>query len=363
MSRSALSALIVLVIASRSAFAQPDPADPTPLTAKHYAYPTGIPYQVDPVTSAIRGPQTGYNICNSTTQNQQSQCQTSMVNNIDDFCLWAPPQPNSTIGDTEAWEVAWCTKSGYGTRLIPEGALTGVQMLVTSEYIQIAGFIDQTQVDLAAGDYGGELDPHGADLRGNPLGGLLYSNAFPKIGADNSTYTQVTDWNRQVFIGGNSFCTTICNPSSSSSDQSSYCQNIYDRMGCTYNMPNTAQNGTFEVCDSDLKSPVGIYTSNGATLTYTQPNTGDFTPPYTPSVPASSNCVTYHSTDLYTALPTPTGSTSTTSGAGASHTGSSGSASGSSSAGAPAATNGASALGISSVAGILGTLFAVAFLS
>ena len=123
-------------------------------------------------------------------------------------------------------------------------------------------------------------------------------------------------------------------------------------------MPNNAQNGTFEVCDADLKTPVGIYVSGGATLTYTQPYTGDITPPYTPVVPSSSNCVTYKSTDLYPSLPTPTSSTTAT--AGASQTGK---ASGSSSAGAPAATNGASALGISSVAGILGTLFAVAFLS
>ena len=127
-------------------------------------------------------------------------------------------------------------------------------------------------------------------------------------------------------------------------------------MGCTYNMPNNAQNGTFEVCDADLKTPVGIYTSNGVTLTYTQPYSGDVIPPYTPSVPASSNCVTYQSAALYTGLPTVTAAPSTASGTSK--------ATGSSSAGAPAATsNGASALGISSVAGILGTLFAVAFLS
>ena len=30
----------------------------------------------------VRGTQAGYNICNSTTQNQQSECQTAIVNNI-----------------------------------------------------------------------------------------------------------------------------------------------------------------------------------------------------------------------------------------------------------------------------------------
>lgn len=42
MSRFALSTLVAVAIASRSAFAQPDPADPTPLTAKTYAYPSAI---------------------------------------------------------------------------------------------------------------------------------------------------------------------------------------------------------------------------------------------------------------------------------------------------------------------------------
>ena len=60
--------------------------------------------------------------------------------------------------------VAWCTKAGRGTRLIPEGALTGVQFMRTSAYVQVIGFIDQTKINIQDGDYGGELDPHGADL-------------------------------------------------------------------------------------------------------------------------------------------------------------------------------------------------------
>ncbi|KAI9568151.1 hypothetical protein HD554DRAFT_2260752 [Boletus coccyginus] len=350
-SRSVLSAVIALALVSRSAFAQPDPADPTPLTEKTYAYPSGI---ANPATNAERGPQTGYNICNSATENQQSECQTSMANNLDNFCLWAPPQPDSTIGDTEGEVVAWCSKPGYGTRLIPAGALTGVQMLVTSKYIQWAGFIDQTLINIAANDDGGELDPHGADLRGNPLGGLMYSNAFPKVGANNDSYTQIIDWTN--FMGSNEFCLTICNPSSSSADQSAYCQNIYDEIGCEYNMPNNAQKGTFEVCDSDLKIPAGVYVSGGVTMTYTQPYTGEVNPPYTPVAPSSSNCVTYQSSALYTGLPMVTPAPPTTPAGTSKGTVNTGE-------GAAPATGGASALGISSIAGILGTLFAVAFLS
>ena len=48
------------------------------------------------------------------------------------------------------------------------------------------------------------------------------------------------------------------------------CQHIYDRIGCAYNAPNNAQNGTFEVCKGDDMTPVGQYVSNGVTMTWTQ---------------------------------------------------------------------------------------------
>lgn len=34
----------------------------------------------------------------------------------------------------------------------------------TPDYVQVVGFIDQTLINIQAGDFGGELDPHGADL-------------------------------------------------------------------------------------------------------------------------------------------------------------------------------------------------------
>lgn len=85
-----------------------------------------------------------------------------------DFCLWAPPEANSTIADTEGEEVAWCTKPGRGTRTIPAGALQGVQFMKTPDYVQVVGFIDQTFINMQSDDSGGELDPHGADLVSPP---------------------------------------------------------------------------------------------------------------------------------------------------------------------------------------------------
>lgn len=253
-----------------------------------------------------------------------------------DFCLWAPPTGPSAIGDTEGEEVAWCTKPGRGTRIIPAGALQGVQFMRTPDYVQVVGFVDQSKINIGSDDSGGELDPHGAvravysfsvffltvfvqDLRGNPLGGLVYSTAW---GNDNTTFEQVIEWTKYVslsldlnrsnhrhsFMGGNIFCFKVCNPAGPNAAE--FCQHIYDRIGCAYNAPNAAPNNTFLGCDGDNQDYAGVYTdAGGAVQTYKQPaeSLGPITSiPYQPRVPASSNCVTYTSADLFA----PTGTSS-----------------------------------------------------
>lgn len=69
------------------------------------------------------------------------------------------------------------------------------------------GFIDQTLLNIKKNDTGGEADPHGADLRGNPLGALVYSTAFSK---DPKVPVQVTDWT--YFVGSDVFCFKACDP-------------------------------------------------------------------------------------------------------------------------------------------------------
>jgi len=339
-----------------------------PLASKHFAYPSGVPYQADTDTGLIRGGQAGYNLCNSTTEGQNSLCQTSFVNAVDDFCLWAPPKPNSTIADTEGEEVAWCTKPGRGTRLIPAGALYGVQFMRTPDYLQVVGFIDQRYINIQDGDFGGELDPHGADLRGNPLGGLMYSNGWSN--GNNNSYTQVIEWNN--FMGGNQFCIKVCNPAGANA--ANYCQHIYDRIGCAYNSPNNAQNGTFEACLGDDQDFPGIYTVNGQVMTYSQPpeSLGPITTlPYTPRVPASSSCVQYTSSVLYAALasvtPAPgnlpsTSPSGTATGSGSNPTNKP-SSSGSSSSGSSKPSNDASVVVMSGLVSVMGVLVSALFLS
>ncbi|EGO03855.1 hypothetical protein SERLA73DRAFT_165431, partial [Serpula lacrymans var. lacrymans S7.3] len=159
--------------------------------------PSDAPYQSE------QG-QTGTNQC-GTGYNQTSECQNTYMNDVQDWCVWSPPEPgpNSVIGDTEQIEVAWCMKSGYGTRLIPDGTITGAHFVVTPDYVQVTGVGNLTYLNIPNGDEGGELDPHGATGNGNPIGGLVFSSAFGQI-------EQMHEWTN--FVSYNQFCFRACKP-------------------------------------------------------------------------------------------------------------------------------------------------------
>ncbi|GAA6022361.1 hypothetical protein JCM11491_003234 [Sporobolomyces phaffii] len=356
----------------------------TPLASKRFDY-NNLPYQADN-TTGVRGGQYGYNRCNATTEGQDSRCQTAIINAVDDFCLWAPPEAGSEVGNVEGEMVAWCTKEGHGTRIIPEGALQGVQFMRTPHYVQVVGQIDQTKINIDASDYGGEMDPHGADQRGNPLGGLVFSDAFGANSSTNGTtgsgtaYQQVIQWHN--FMGGGQFCLKACDPSYELGY--AMCEHIFDRIGCVYNAPAdyVAINGTFQSCQGDDQLYPGVFVENGATKTYTQPpeSLGPIqTIPYTPFTPSSSSCSTYQSAQLYTAAAALATSSSSAASSAATSSGASSSAasSGSQSSGSPttAATgnagaaspssspaNGAGTLAVggSLFAGLVATVFAFA---
>ncbi|KAF7984665.1 hypothetical protein HWV62_12926 [Athelia sp. TMB] len=267
---------------------------PLPLTDYNYPF-SAIPYQVNPYAIG-RGPQAGYNICNSTTEGATSECQTMEVNSAADFCLWGSPTPDGQIGDVEAAVVAYCTQAGHGTRIITPGSITAVQFMKTSAYIQITGLFDQGGIGLMANDTGGELDPHGADLLGNPIGGLVYSTGMPS--GDGKTLQQVTSWNN--FVGSGQFCIKLCDPTITSPN---YCLNSYDLIGCAYNMPAAYTPGEFTSCEGELQDVVGVYTTDGTTTTWSMPASlsPTTTLPWQPRIPASSNCVTYSSAQLFSA--------------------------------------------------------------
>lgn len=257
-----------------------------------------IPDKVD-TSDGPRGIQVGYNRCNATTEGQSSLCQTAYVNSLDDFCIWGPREPNSTIAVEEGALVAWCTQPGRGTRIIPPNALLGVQFMRTPDYLQLTGKIDQSLINIASNDTGGEEDPHGADGRGNPLGSLVYSNGFIANDGNLSNFQQVIEWHN--FLGGNVFCFKICDPAEANG--ANYCQHIYDRIGCAYNAPAAYREGVFEKCLGENQDFPGVYTgSDGQVSTFFQPpeSLGPITSiPYQPRIPPSSDCVQYSSEDLY----------------------------------------------------------------
>ncbi|KIM23300.1 hypothetical protein M408DRAFT_332401 [Serendipita vermifera MAFF 305830] len=276
----------------------------TPLVSKSFTY-TNLPYQADPDVGE-RGVQTGYNICNSTTEGQDSLCQTAIINSVDDFCLWGSPEPNGLIGNVEGEVVAWCTKPGRGTRVIPAGAITGLTFVKTPDYVQVTGLIHQTYLDIEVWDAGGELDPHGSDQRGNPLGGLLFTNAFASSNGNPNTYVQAVEWHS--FMGGDTFCLKACDPSGPNAAR--YCDHVYDRLGCYYNAPASYAEGVFESCLGDSQDFPGVYTgANGVVSTYTQlpESLGPITYlPYAPKPPATSQCSQFTSSDLFSGAPAPT---------------------------------------------------------
>ncbi|KAH6901245.1 macrophage activating glycoprotein [Coprinopsis sp. MPI-PUGE-AT-0042] len=222
-----------------------------------------------------RNGQYGTNQC-GTGSSQTSNCQTAFLRNR--LLLWGPPYPGE-VGGTERVAVAWCTKSGRGTRTIPDGTLQGVHFVKTPEYVQITGVGDFTKMNIPAGDYGGEMDNKGADGKGNPsnvsltsalIGGLLFGNSFV-------SGMQFNEWTE--FISDREFCIRACvGPRAKQ-----LCNHIYDVMGCYWNMPANYDSGVFEECDGTPATPMGVY----GTSTWYQ---GVSPTPAPHPAPASSNC-------------------------------------------------------------------------
>ncbi|KAI0760536.1 hypothetical protein C8Q74DRAFT_1208082 [Fomes fomentarius] len=264
--------------------------------------------------------QTGTNQCGS-GQNQTSMCQNLYINSLDDFCLFAPPEPGaaSTIGDTERIEVAWCIKGGHGTRVIPDGTIQGAHFVQTPDYVQVTGAGDLTKINIPSGDTGGELDPHGADGNGNPIGGLVFSSAFGNL-------QQIHEWTN--FMSDSEFCIRACKDGPNAP---ALCQHIYDVMGCMWNMPGNYAAGSFDSCKGDSGEPMGVY----GTSTFHQ---GDPVTPDAHTAPATTSCNVV--TSIGNGLAVSGVSSSTTASGSASTTRSSGATTSGSGAGTPTATGG-----------------------
>lgn len=232
-----------------------------------------------------------------TAINQTSYSRLLSVNSIDDFCIFAPPEPGVTIGDSEAYEVAWCTQPRNNARVIPDGVLQAVHFVKTPMYVQVQGWGDFTKLNIQAGDQGGELDPHGATGDGNPVGGNVTSNV---------TGTDVSYQEWMNYMSYQQFCIRVCTAETSSISAALQCQHTLDEMGCNWVMPGDYTNNSFTSCDADAAIPPGLYPQpDGSTSTFAQRYTqvvsgvpqwtigNTVTPQTAASTPASSNCQTF----------------------------------------------------------------------
>ncbi|KAG7440594.1 uncharacterized protein BT62DRAFT_956800 [Guyanagaster necrorhizus] len=255
-------------------------------------------YLPDNVPATTEEGQEGTNQC-GTSSNQTSLCQNVYVNSVTDWCVFGPPEagPASTIGNTERIVISWCIKDGYSTRLIPEGTITGAHFVKTPDFVQVTGVGDLTKLNVPEGDAGGELDPHGADGNGNPVGGLVFSSAFGEL-------QQMHEWTN--FISSEMFCIRACVPGDMAP---TWCQHIYDVLGCQWNMPANYSAGTFEDCEGDSGEPMGVY----GTSTFFQ---GEPVTPPAHVAPSSSLCTAVNtiSVALATSSASITGSSSETGG-------------------------------------------------
>ncbi|KDR80200.1 hypothetical protein GALMADRAFT_277444 [Galerina marginata CBS 339.88] len=191
--------------------------------------------------------QAGTNQC-GTASSQNSECQNAFINSVTDFCVFSPPNPgpDSVIGNTERIEVAWCLQDGTGARLIPDGTIQGAHFIETPDFVQVTG---------------------------NPIGGLVFSSAFGQL-------EQLHEWTN--FVGADEFCFRACKPGPKAA---TFCQHIYDVMGCAWNMPGNYDVG-FENCQADSGEPMGVYGTS--TFFQGQPST-----PAAHPAPASSKCVAF----------------------------------------------------------------------
>lgn len=322
-----------------------------------------------------------------TPANQTSMARLLTLNGIDDFCLFGPPEPlaeagqANLIGNVEPIVVAYCLQQRNNARLIPDGTIYSAHFIKTPLYVQIQGYFDGTKINIPYGDDGGELDPHGAENLGNPVGGNVTSN----VSGQDVFYEE---W--MSFMSYNQFCLRICTAETSSVSAALQCEHELDIMGCQFVMPGDYTNNSFTSCEGDAAAPPGLYPlPGGGTSTFRQLYTGTYvdgagapqtytvgnsiTPAAPFSTPATSNCQTFTSigngnTGLAVATPRPSSSAGVSSGASASAstTGAASSRASGSVASASASASAAPASGAGAVVpttGVLGLALSLAAVS
>ena len=189
-----------------------------------------------------RGIQTGYNICNSTTEGPQAMCQTATVNNLDGkdrallgvcsrglyfsysirFLYLGSPKAKldycrhgrgacSVVYQAWPWNTHYTLGCSHWRAVHADSRLPpshGSHQSELDKYsagwywwrwvLSVMQFCDEISLIIRWILLPTEEDPHGADGRGNPLGSLIFSNGFPSNNGNNGTFQQVIEWHKYV---------------------------------------------------------------------------------------------------------------------------------------------------------------------
>lgn len=105
-------------------------------------------------------------------------------------------------------------------------------------------------INLIFSRLGGELDPHGAENLGNPIGGNVTSD----VSGSDVFYEE---W--MSFVSFDQFCLRICTRNREDVNTALMCEHELDVMGCQFVMPGDYSNNTFDSCLGEPAAPPGIY--------------------------------------------------------------------------------------------------------
>ncbi|OAV97132.1 hypothetical protein PTTG_05758 [Puccinia triticina 1-1 BBBD Race 1] len=189
-----------------------------------------------------------------------------------DFCIFAPPRP-LVVGDAKRISVSYCSKDGYGTRLIPPGTFKNLHFVHTPHYVQITALGNFTKVNVPAGDKGGELGLTVTETQSAPWSSA--SGANLTIGLNSLHMMNFASELALIHRSPPDFANTYVSLSFLNSNRSarferSVALKLDDLEGCRWNMPGNYNGTGFDECKGkDVPLPMGEYRrSDGSIFTW-----------------------------------------------------------------------------------------------
>ncbi|WWD03500.1 hypothetical protein V865_001552 [Kwoniella europaea PYCC6329] len=236
------------------------------LVNSQYISPQALAYRRSYVNSTLvgRGDESNDKTKDNSDAQSQSQSKELWLMSHEDFCVYGLSEENKGKMLSESVDnvISYCSKSGHGTRLIPDGTLKGVTYVRTPSWVQVSGSGDFSQIGISSDDSGAQFDSSSHNPQGS---GLITSQ-----GGDPAK-----DW--VTMISGETFCVRAC------FGDPAFCPTQYDSLGCYFLTSNgVGWDDVWQDCEGDEGDPPGVI--DGQTYT---PGNG---PVPTQSIPTVSNC-------------------------------------------------------------------------